>query len=198
MCGGWYGRCSAGASASLCTPLRSTAPRRSSSPTGSCGRSRSSKTRCRRLSPSPGRAHADDEARRPCRRHRPMFHRSPVLSTTAGRGAMEKRKLGKTGLEVSVLSFGCGAVGGLMTRGDPRDQEQAVARALELGINYFDTAALYGNGASETNLGRVLAKLKPAAIIATKVRVAERDRGRIGAAVTASLEASLKRLGRDS
>jgi aryl-alcohol dehydrogenase-like predicted oxidoreductase len=112
---------------------------------------------------------------------------------------MEKRKLGKTGLEVSVLSFGCGAVGGLMTRGDPRDQEHAVARALELGINYFDTAALYGNGTSETNLGRVLAKLKPSAIVvATKVRVGQRDRGRIGAAVAASLEASLKRLGRDS
>ena len=105
---------------------------------------------------------------------------------------MERRQLGKTGLEVSVLSFGCGAVGGLMTRGEPRDQERAVARALELGINYFDTAALYGNGASETNLGRVLAKLKPEAIIATKVRVAPRDRGRIGAAVAASLEASLE------
>jgi len=111
---------------------------------------------------------------------------------------MEKRKLGKTGLEVSVLSFGCGAVGGLMTRGEPGDQERAVARALEFGINYFDTAALYGNGASETNLGRVLAKLKPAVIVATKVRVAPADRGRIGAAVAASLEASLKRLGRDS
>ena len=111
---------------------------------------------------------------------------------------MEQRQLGRTGLEVSVLSFGCGAVGGLMTRGEPRDQERAVARALELGINYFDTAALYGNGASETNLGRVLAKLKPNAIVATKVRVAPADRGRIGAAVAASVEASLKRLGRDS
>ena len=111
---------------------------------------------------------------------------------------MEQRQLGRTGLEVSVLSFGCGAVGGLMTRGEPRDQERAVARALELGINYFDTAALYGNGSSETNLGRVLAKLKPSAIVATKVRVAPTDRGRIGAAVAASVEASLKRLGRDS
>jgi len=111
---------------------------------------------------------------------------------------MERRQLGRTGLEVSVLSFGCGAVGGLMTRGEPRDQERAVARALELGINYFDTAALYGNGASETNLGRVLAKLAPPVVVATKVRVAPADRGRIGAAVAASLEASLKRLGRDS
>ena len=111
---------------------------------------------------------------------------------------MEQWQLGKTGLKVSVLSFGCGAVGGLMTRGEPRDQERAVARALELGITYFDSAALYGNGASETNLGRVLAKLKPSpVIVATKVRIPAAERGRIGAAIAGSLEASLKRLGRD-
>ena len=56
---------------------------------------------------------------------------------------MERRRLGKTGLEVSVLSFGCGAVGGLMTRGEPADQERAVARALELGINYFATPEIW-------------------------------------------------------
>ena len=110
---------------------------------------------------------------------------------------METRQLGRTGLKVSVLSFGCGAVGGLMTRGEPRDQERAVARALELGITYFDSAALYGDGASETNLGRVLAKLKPRVIVATKVRAATGERGRIGESIAASLQASLKRLGRD-
>ena len=111
---------------------------------------------------------------------------------------MEQRQLGRTGLKVSVLSFGCGAVGGLMTRGEPSDQERAVARALELGITYFDSAALYGNGASETNLGRVLAKLKPSpVVVATKVRIPAAERGRIGTAIAGSLEASLKRLGRD-
>ena len=74
---------------------------------------------------------------------------------------MERRMLGRTGVEVSLLGFGCGAVGGLMVGGDPADQERAVARALEMGINYFDTAAQYGNGRSETNLGRVLKSLKP-------------------------------------
>jgi aryl-alcohol dehydrogenase-like predicted oxidoreductase len=69
---------------------------------------------------------------------------------------MEKRTLGRTGLKVSVLGFGCGAVGGLMVRGSPADQERAVARATELGIDYFDTAAMYGNGESERNLGRVI------------------------------------------
>jgi aryl-alcohol dehydrogenase-like predicted oxidoreductase len=109
---------------------------------------------------------------------------------------MEKRKLGRTGLDVSVLTFGCGAVGGLMTRGEPRDQERAVAYALEHGINHFDTAPDYGKGASEENLGRVLASLKPDVIVSTKVRVPA-ARPDIGAAIAASLEASLKRLGRD-
>ncbi|HUC10477.1 MAG TPA: aldo/keto reductase [Stellaceae bacterium] len=107
---------------------------------------------------------------------------------------MEKRKLGRTGLEVSVLGFGCGAVGGLMINGSAADQERAVARALELGINYFDTAAMYGNGQSERNLGRVLKNLKPELYLGTKVRVPAAERRNIAAAVTASLEASLQRL----
>jgi aryl-alcohol dehydrogenase-like predicted oxidoreductase len=74
---------------------------------------------------------------------------------------VEKRKLGRTGLDVSLLGFGCGAVGGLMTKGAAADQERAVARAVELGINYFDTAQMYGDGESERNLGRVLKALKP-------------------------------------
>ena len=53
---------------------------------------------------------------------------------------MEKRKFGRTGLDISVLTFGCGAVGGLMTKGAPADQERAVARAIEAGVNHFDTA----------------------------------------------------------
>ena len=110
---------------------------------------------------------------------------------------MEMRAFGRTGLEVSILGFGCGAVGGLMVRGAPADQERAVARAVEAGINYFDTAAMYGNGESEKNLGRVLAKLRPNVIVGTKVRIPSASFGRIGAAVADSLEASLKRMGRD-
>src|SRR5437764_10395490 len=109
---------------------------------------------------------------------------------------MQTRKLGRTGLDVSVLTFGCGAVGGLMTRGAPADQQRAVARALAAGINHFDTAPSYGNGASEQNLGRVLAALKPNVIVSSKVRLAA-ERPDIGAAVAASLDISLKRLKRD-
>jgi aryl-alcohol dehydrogenase-like predicted oxidoreductase len=107
---------------------------------------------------------------------------------------METRTLGRTGLEVSVLGFGCGAVGGLMVRGSPGDQERAVARAIELGINYFDTAAMYGNGESERNLGRVMKSLRPDIRIGTKVRIPAGERTRVAAAVMASLEASLQRL----
>jgi aryl-alcohol dehydrogenase-like predicted oxidoreductase len=107
---------------------------------------------------------------------------------------METRTLGRTGLKVSVLGFGCGAVGGLMVRGSAADQERAVARAIELGINYFDTAAMYGNGESERNLGRVIKSLKPDIRVGTKVRVPASQRAQIRAAVTGSLEASLQRL----
>src|SRR4051794_5710114 len=109
---------------------------------------------------------------------------------------MEHRTFGRSGLRISVLTFGCGAVGGLMTRGAPADQERAVARALEAGVNHFDTAADYGHGASEENLGRVLGILKPGIILSTKVRVPA-ERPDIGAAIASSLEASLRRLRRD-
>ena len=69
---------------------------------------------------------------------------------------MEYRTFGKTGLRVSTLGFGCGNVGGLIIREEPRTRVRAVARAIEAGINYFDTAAMYGNGQSEQNLGQVL------------------------------------------
>ena len=111
---------------------------------------------------------------------------------------MEKRVFGRTGMQLAVLGFGCGAVGGLMVRGDPRDQERTIARALAAGVNYFDTAVQYGDGESERNLGRVLQSLKPANVfVGTKVRLPVADRGRIADAVTKSLEGSLTRLQRD-
>jgi L-galactose dehydrogenase/L-glyceraldehyde 3-phosphate reductase len=81
-----------------------------------------------------------------------------------------------------------------MVKGEAADQERAVARALELGINYFDTAQMYGNGESERNLGRVLKALKPDIYVGTKVRLPPTEPGRIGEAIAASLEASLQRL----
>jgi aryl-alcohol dehydrogenase-like predicted oxidoreductase len=111
---------------------------------------------------------------------------------------MEMRTYGRTGMQLSLLGFGCGAVGGLMVRGDPRDQERAIARALAVGVNYFDTAVQYGDGESEKNLGRVLQSLKPAdAVVGTKVRLPGAAFGRIADAVTQSLDGSLARLRRE-
>src|SRR5262245_45724578 len=104
---------------------------------------------------------------------------------------MQLRLFGRTGMQLSVLGFGCGAVGGLMVRGDPGDQERTVARAIAAGVNYFDTAVQYGNGESEKNLGRVLQKLKPTNVtVGTKVRLQTGEFGRISDAAATSLEGS--------
>ena len=111
---------------------------------------------------------------------------------------MQLRVFGRTGMQLSVLGFGCGAVGGLMVRGDAADQERTVARAIAAGVNYFDTAVQYGDGQSETNLGRVLQALKPADVaVGTKVRLPPGEFGRIDEAIRTSLEGSLARLRRD-
>ena len=111
---------------------------------------------------------------------------------------MQMRVFGRTGMQLSVLGFGCGAVGGIMVRGDPADQERTIARAIAAGVNYFDTAVQYGNGESEKNLGRALQKLKPAnVVVGTKVRVPPGEYARIADAITTSLEGSLTRLGLD-
>src|SRR6185503_2090467 len=125
--------------------------------------------------------------------------RAPLLSergnfATLGL-AMEKRTFGRSGMKLSILGFGCGAVGGLMVRGSPEDQERAIGRALDAGVNYFDTAVQYGNGESEKNLGRILNRLKPRdAVVGTKVRL-QPGGGPIAGEIAKSLEGSLRRLG---
>jgi aryl-alcohol dehydrogenase-like predicted oxidoreductase len=113
---------------------------------------------------------------------------------------MEQRPFGDTGLQVSALTFGCGAVGGLMTKGEAADQDRAVAWARDNGINHFDTAPLYGNTVSERNLGRALGSNRDGVIVSTKVLLGDNDLGSpagLPVAVRASLEASLRRLGQD-
>src|SRR5579864_9242346 len=87
---------------------------------------------------------------------------------------MRYRKLGKTGLRVSEIGFGCGDTAGLLTGGTAEEQRRAIQRAIELGINHFDTAPNYGErvggtGAGEANLGRVLKELTATPALATKV-----------------------------
>jgi aryl-alcohol dehydrogenase-like predicted oxidoreductase len=108
---------------------------------------------------------------------------------------MDYRTLGRTGLRVSALGFGCGDVGGLIVKGTLAERERAVARAVELGINYFDTAAAYGRGRSEENLGEVLRRLRPQVYVGTKFRLEPVDLSDVAGAIARSLEASLRRLG---
>jgi len=81
---------------------------------------------------------------------------------------MEQRRLGSTGLMVSALGFGCGAVGGLMVRGDRDEQRRAVSRALDAGITYFDTADQYGEGRSERLIGQTFKGRRDQVVIGGK------------------------------
>ena len=107
---------------------------------------------------------------------------------------MQTSSFGRTDLEVSRLTFGCGAVGGLMTLGRPADQDNAIAWARDNGINFFDTAASYGDGASERNLGRALAGNTNGIVVSTKVGLPESQFSNISAWIEQSLNASLERL----
>ena len=111
-------------------------------------------------------------------------------------GSMQYRALGNTGLQISALSFGAGPISTLMVGEDDTRQSAVVARAIEQGINWFDTAATYGAGQSEWNLGRVLDDLQagPRVHVATKVRLAADDLADIRGAVRRSVEGSLCRL----
>ena len=110
---------------------------------------------------------------------------------------MRYRLLGTTGLSVSEISFGAGPVSGLMTEGSFQDRQATLARALELGINWFDTAATYGAGQSELSLGKALTQLNAleSVRIATKVRLRSEDPASLAEQVRESVAASLGRLG---
>jgi aryl-alcohol dehydrogenase-like predicted oxidoreductase len=109
---------------------------------------------------------------------------------------MRYRPLGTTGIQISVLSFGAGPVSGLMTGAPFEEQCAVVARALDRGVNWFDTAASYGQGRSEENLGRVLDHLGAASQVhvATKVRLLAEDLADIKGSVRRSVHDSLVRL----
>jgi aryl-alcohol dehydrogenase-like predicted oxidoreductase len=86
----------------------------------------------------------------------------------------------------------------LIVRGTQPERTRAVARAVELGVNYFDTATSYGNGVSEQHLGEVLRELRLDVYVGTKVRLRPDDLGDIRGAIAQSLDGSLRRLGRSS
>src|SRR5215468_7097789 len=81
---------------------------------------------------------------------------------------MRTRPLGRTGFEVSTISFGAWAIGG--TWGAVSDDESlaALRRAIELGVNFFDTADVYGDGRSERLLARLRREVRAPFHVATK------------------------------
>lgn len=109
---------------------------------------------------------------------------------------MQYRVLGRTGIRVSIIAFGAGPVSGLITGADADAQRAVVAAAINSGINWFDTAPGYGQGESESNLGRVLSELSPTEPIhiATKVRLPLDSSEPTGDVVRRSVEESLLRL----
>ena len=107
---------------------------------------------------------------------------------------MRYRTVGRTDLRVSEVGFGCGNNAVLMVRAGYEEQLQAVRRALDLGINYFDTAFAYGLGKSEENLGRILKELGAVAVVSTKIRLEPGDAADIKAATVRAVEAALERL----
>ena len=111
---------------------------------------------------------------------------------------VRQRPLADTGLTIPALAFGAGPVSALMTDATARERQLAtVQRSISLGVDWFDTAATYGNGASETNLGCALRELGAGNTVrvGTKVRLAAEQFGNISGAMRASVEGSLHRLG---
>lgn len=81
---------------------------------------------------------------------------------------MQYRPLGKTGFDVSTTSFGCWAIGGTWGPVDDGESMRALHRAVELGINFFDTADVYGDGHSESLVGKLLKESNEKLFVATK------------------------------
>lgn len=120
---------------------------------------------------------------------------------------MERRKLGTNGPEITTIGFGCWAMGGAGWAGswgsqDDRESTEAIHAALEYGINWFDTAAVYGLGHSEEVLGKALGDRRKDVIVATKFGTVWDDSGNLKDraaydSVLRECDASLKRLGTD-
>jgi aryl-alcohol dehydrogenase-like predicted oxidoreductase len=119
-----------------------------------------------------------------------------MLPGDAEEDEMKYRRLGTSGLRVSVLGLGCNTFGRFA---DADQTARIVHTALDQGVNFFDTADIYSAGTSEEFLGRALAGRHHQAVVATKVNGATgdgpNDRGSSRAHIMDGVHASLRRLG---
>jgi len=113
---------------------------------------------------------------------------------------MEMRVLGRTGVSVSKLCFGAGMFG-YFGNADAAECARMVRRALDAGINYFDTSDVYSHGESETLLGKAIAGVRDEVVLATKFSLPmsgdPNHRGNSRRWIHRALENSLRRLGTD-
>ncbi|HEY5159964.1 MAG TPA: aldo/keto reductase [Gaiellaceae bacterium] len=117
---------------------------------------------------------------------------------------MKRRLLGGTGMEISVVGFGAWAIGGGGWEWgygpqDDADSSAAIKRAIELGVNWIDTAPIYGLGRSEEVVGRVIRKMSEKPYIFSKCGLEGRNGVGVNeikaATIERQCEESLKRLG---
>jgi len=130
---------------------------------------------------------------------------APLLQ--GGNRAMERRKLGAEGPEISTIGFGSWAIGGSGWAGswgaqDDQASVESVHVALDHGVTWFDTAAVYGCGHSEEVLGQALGARRKDVVVATKFGLLCDEKGNVSNnghydSVMRECEASLRRLGTD-
>src|SRR5271169_6196286 len=112
----------------------------------------------------------------------------------------ERRKLGRSGLEVSAIGLGCMSLSGVYGTSDDAAGIALIHRAIDLGVDHFDSSDMYGWGQNEELLGRALKGRRNGIVIVTKFGQTRRPGGANGvdgspAYIAQACEASLKRLG---
>src|SRR3989475_8738861 len=111
---------------------------------------------------------------------------------------MEYAVLGRTGLRVSHVGCGGGGISQVWGPTTEVESVRTIHRALELGVTFFDVAPSYGHGKAEEVLGRALQGRQEQVVVATKVRLAAEEMHDVAGAVRTSVEASLRRLRRET